>query len=126
MNSTDTPVIVTTVILSSPSDWDEWIEVIKSIAMVGKVWKYVDPYTKREDLPSDGDEKETFRILQEEYKEDRDLYENQQLAINLLRIQIQSSVSRTSLIHTFNCDTTYDMLVSLKQRFNSRYRPTSM
>ncbi|OCL02306.1 hypothetical protein AOQ84DRAFT_252349, partial [Glonium stellatum] len=134
----DTPVTVATVILSSPSDWDEWIEVIKTKAIVGKVWKYVDPYIKREDLPSlvepsrptaedinkdkakisqlDVGEKETFRVLQEEYKEDRDLYEKQQSAIDLLRTQIQSSVSRTYLIHTFNCDTTYDILVSLKQR----------
>jgi hypothetical protein len=31
------------VTLNSPSDWDEWIEVIKTQALAGKVWDYVDP-----------------------------------------------------------------------------------
>jgi hypothetical protein len=32
-----------TVILSSPDDWDEWIEVVKTQALAGKVWEYLDP-----------------------------------------------------------------------------------
>jgi hypothetical protein len=31
------------VILNSPADWDEWIEVIKTQALTDKVWEYLDP-----------------------------------------------------------------------------------
>jgi hypothetical protein len=31
------------VTLNNPSDRDEWIEVMKTQALVGKVWGYVDP-----------------------------------------------------------------------------------
>ena len=30
------------VTLNGPSDWDEWIKVIKTIALAGKVWDYID------------------------------------------------------------------------------------
>jgi len=45
------PVIVSSVILASPNDWDEWIEVIKSKANNNRLWKYVDPSTPETDLP---------------------------------------------------------------------------
>ncbi|OCL01418.1 hypothetical protein AOQ84DRAFT_383769 [Glonium stellatum] len=115
MNSTtDTPVTVTTVILSSPSDWNEWIEVIKSKAIVGRVWKYVNPYTKREDLPS---LVEPSRPTAEDVNKDKakiSLLNTDEKA--MFRVLQEDSVSRTYLIYTFNCDTTYDILVSLKQR----------
>jgi hypothetical protein len=31
------------VTLNSPSDWDEWVEVIQTQALAGDVWDYVDP-----------------------------------------------------------------------------------
>jgi len=34
--------MVSTVILISPNDWDEWIEVIKSKANTNRIWQYVD------------------------------------------------------------------------------------
>jgi len=43
MNSQqDTPITVSSVILASPNDWDEWLEVIKSKANTNRIWKYVD------------------------------------------------------------------------------------
>jgi len=45
-------VTVASVILESPTDWDEWIEVIKLRTIAGKIWKFVDPYTRKEDLPA--------------------------------------------------------------------------
>ena len=36
-----TPVIISSVILTSPNDWDEWIKVIKSKANNNHLWKYV-------------------------------------------------------------------------------------
>jgi len=32
--------------LNDPSDWYEWIEVIKTQALTGKVWDYIDPSNK--------------------------------------------------------------------------------
>jgi hypothetical protein len=29
------------VIQNSPSDWDEWIEIIKTQALAGKAWEYL-------------------------------------------------------------------------------------
>ena len=31
------------VILNNPADWDKWIKIIKTQALVGKVWQYLDP-----------------------------------------------------------------------------------
>ena len=44
-------VTITLVILGSPTDWDKQIKVIKSKAIAGKIWKFVDLYAKKEDLP---------------------------------------------------------------------------
>lgn len=42
-NSTSSKI---SIILSIPSDWDEWLEVIKSKAIAGQIWEYVDPSTE--------------------------------------------------------------------------------
>ena len=36
--------------LNSPSDWDEWIGVVKTLALAGKVWDYVDP--SKDEVPA--------------------------------------------------------------------------
>jgi hypothetical protein len=41
----------TKVILAAPSDWREWFQLIKSSAGYARVWEYVNPDTKPEDLP---------------------------------------------------------------------------
>jgi len=41
-----------TVILSNPSDWDEWLEIIKTKAAGGEVWEFVDPATAKDELPT--------------------------------------------------------------------------
>ena len=134
-----TPVIVSSVILASPNDWDEWIEVIKSKANNNRLWKYVDPSTPEADLPQleepvraspqdvnsqgktklselDEDEKEELRMLRADHRDNVKLYRKQLSALDTLRSHILSSISRTYLVYTFKCDTTYDVLVSLKQR----------
>jgi hypothetical protein len=30
------------VIMGGPADWDEWIEIVKTLVLAGKVWDYVD------------------------------------------------------------------------------------
>jgi len=41
-----------TVILSNPSDWDEWLEIVKTKAVGGEVWKFIDPAIAKDELPS--------------------------------------------------------------------------
>jgi hypothetical protein len=133
------PVNVSSVILASPNDWDEWIEVIKSKANNNRLWKYVDPSTSKTELPKlkepvralpkdvntrgltklselDEDEKEELRTRKSDHRDNLKLYRKQLSALDTLRSQILSSISRTYLVYTFKCDSTYDVLVSLKQR----------
>jgi len=132
---------VTTVVLTSQKDWDEWVEIIKSIAIASNIWNLIDPNTANpltlEEPPApkptnvnsaktifstlDEDEKEELRELRREHKRELNLYDRQKQALNTLRIQIQQTVSRANLSYTFNCETVHDMLVKLQKRFN----PTS-
>ncbi|KAI1005480.1 hypothetical protein K3495_g2732 [Podosphaera aphanis] len=40
------------VILHHNDDWEPWIELIKTSALKYNIWKYVDPNSKDEDIPS--------------------------------------------------------------------------
>ena len=40
-----------TVILLNPSDWDEWLEIVKTKAVGGEVWRFIDPATAKNELP---------------------------------------------------------------------------
>ena len=62
------------------------------------------------------EEKEELYTLKVDYKDNVKLYRKQLSALDTLRSHILASISRTYLVHTFKCDTTYDVLVSLKQR----------
>jgi hypothetical protein len=53
-------------------------------------------------------------MLKSDYRDNLKLYRKQLLALNILRSHILSSISRTYLIYIFKCDTTYNVLVSLK------------
>jgi hypothetical protein len=124
------------VTLNGPSDWDEWIKVVKTLALIGKVWDYVDP-TKdevpalEEPLPPQpkdvndqtatfGDlfqeKREEYRILKQNYKWQRDLYDRRNNALTSLRTFIQSSVSRTYLHYIFGTADAREMVVELQKR----------
>jgi hypothetical protein len=134
----ETPVTTHTVVLASPNDWEEWIKVIKRKANANQIWKYIDPSTSEAELPKlveptkpapkdvnsqktkiselDKDEKEELQTLRLKHRDNLKLYRKQQSALDTLCSQIQSSISRSYLVYTFKCDTTYDVLVSLKKR----------
>ena len=132
-----TPVIISSVILASPNDWDEWIEVIKSKANNNRLWKYVDPSTPETELPKleepvraspkdansrgktklselNKEKKEELYTLKADHKDNMKLYRKQLLALDILYSYILTSILCTYLIHTFKCDTIYDVLVLLK------------
>jgi hypothetical protein len=124
-------------VLNTPNDWDEWIQVVKTQAIAGDIWDHVDP--KRDQIPTLGkpelpkpqnvnrekttyaelttEEKEEFRMMRQDYKQQFDLYERQRAALASLRAYIQSSVSRNCLYYTFECETAREMLIELQKRF---------
>ena len=126
------------IILTCPSDWDEWIEVVKTKAKGGDIWQYVDLSVERDNLPTlkeppvplpkdvnqgkttfaelDEAEKEELRTLKSERKRNITKYDRQIAALGTLRTFIQETISRTYLRYTFNCETPYDMLITLKTR----------
>jgi len=128
--------IKTAVVLNSPNDWDEWIEVIKTRGIGGEIWQYTDPAAtglpllEEPRLPTpkdvdsakskiselDEDEKEELRVLRLSYKRKLALYDRQKVALANMRSFIQETVSRTYLVYTFDCDTPHDMLKALKKR----------
>ena len=124
------------VTLNGLSDWDEWIEVVKTLALVGKVWDYVDP--SKDEVPAleepkppqpkdsndqistfgqlSQEEREEYRILRQDYKRQRDLYDRRDNALASQRTSIQSSVSRTYLHYTFGTSNAREMLIELQKR----------
>jgi hypothetical protein len=124
------------VILNSPADWDEWIEVIKTQALAGKVWQHLDPSedtvpalvepvapTPAQVNPQEttvsqltADEREEYKILRQDYKHELSQYEKKEAALSVLRISIQSSVSRSCLYYTFETSSAREMLTELKKR----------
>ncbi|MCJ1423965.1 hypothetical protein MMC29_001852 [Sticta canariensis] len=44
---------VTSIILTGPDDWDEWIGVIQTKAEAAEIWPFIDPsITECEELPT--------------------------------------------------------------------------
>ena len=135
----------TSIILNGQDDWDEWIEVVKTAAISGDVWDYINPDTLKGNVPAftepnepayqdvasasdkrleikystlTEDEKEEFKRLQQRYKRNYEAYIRKKAALATIRTKIQESVSRPNLAYTFNCDSSYDMLAKLKERFS--------
>jgi hypothetical protein len=124
------------VILNSPADWDEWIEIIKTQALAGKVWQHLDPFednvpaleepvvptpaqvnpAKTTVMELTPDEREQYKLLRQDYKWERIQYDKKDAALSALRTAIQSSVSRSCLYYTFEATNAREMLIELKKR----------
>src|SRR5438034_1288944 len=50
MSSSSQPALPVTIVLSSPSDWDEWLAVVKSKALTAEIWQCIDPPTDKQKL----------------------------------------------------------------------------
>jgi hypothetical protein len=77
------------VVLNTPNDWDEWIQVVKTQAIAGDIREHVDP--KQDEIPTldkpelprpqrvnqnrttyaelSVEEKEEFRMMRQDYKQ---------------------------------------------------------
>jgi phospholipase C len=96
-----------TVILNGPIDWDEWLEVVKTKSVGGRIWDFVNPNTNKSQLPTpekpmtlpakdahplktalpqltDG-EKDELKLLRYDYKHQLTLYERQDAVLASLR-----------------------------------------
>ena len=131
-------LVRTTIILTGPNDWDEWLEVVKTKAEAGKVWEYVDPSKPKDQLKAlsrpavptakdvnpakttvaslTADELDELKLLRFDFKHQLQLYERQDTALHNLKSFIQETVSRTFLLYTFKKDSTYEVLVALRTR----------
>jgi hypothetical protein len=127
-----------TIILASPKDWDKWLEIRKTKATESDVWEDMDLNTTQDELPTNTDptmptaatvkpdatqysqlskdQMEILKLLRQDYKRELALYERRKKALAEMRTDIQRTVSRTYLIHTFDCKTLYEMLVALQKR----------
>jgi vacuolar-type H+-ATPase subunit I/STV1 len=138
--STPTTTKASSVTLSGPGDWVEWLEVVKSTAATGQVWEYVDP-SKTEvptlsepHMPEPKDINSTATTIQGlsdaerlELREQRELYrfnltryDRRRNAWAELQRHIQSTVARSYVHHTFKCDTVHKMLVNLQKRLKPK------
>lgn len=116
----------TTIILSTSSDWREWIEITKTAAEGLGVWDYMDPdtdtdhistlHTPIEPQPVDINsqkftitqlsetEQKQLRLLKKDYRDDLREYKERQKAIGQIRTPIQETISRTNLRYTLYVD----------------------
>jgi hypothetical protein len=125
------------VILNSPSDWDEWFDIVKGKARNAEILEQVNVDLSQEPtplalpekpLPSDvkegvltidkltADERETFKLLRDEYKTDLTIYHRQRAALNDIYDHIKSTLSRQNHSFILHKETPYQMLVALKKR----------
>jgi len=103
------------IILNKPSDWTPWFFVIQDTAKNNKVWQYVDPSKKKDDLPkleppnrptpadvrptattiSDLDQKQltAYNQLYAEYKDDLRVHQKQEQAISNISNYIVRTIS---------------------------------
>src|SRR5271163_4567557 len=110
--STQTPQ-KTAIILSCSNDWDEWLEVVKTKAIGGKIWKFVDPSVSKNELPVLTEpvlplpkdinpskttlaeltepERAELKDRRQTYKRQQELYDKQETALAALRTTIQET-----------------------------------
>ncbi len=131
-------VVHTMIILTRPGDWDEWLEVVKTKAEVGKIWEYVDLSKAKDEVKTlsrleiskakdvnpqkaiiselTSDEQDELDMLCFDYKHHLQLYERQDTVISALKAFIQEMISCTFLSYTFKKETTHEVLQALKNR----------
>lgn len=125
------------VILDQPSDWESWLFVVKTIANGGDTWRFIDPDLELEPvvpnrpekpkpqsvnpaktslLELDATEKETFKLLLSDYKEDLAIAKQVLDTIQTVRKHLVTTVSMNNIVYINDKTTVYQMLVALKKR----------
>lgn len=110
----------TQVILTGENDWDLWIEIIKTTALGYEIWEAIDPDLDTEVIlgepaPPDHDAPD-YIVLVEHWRRGIRSYDTQKKGMVIVRGEIQKTVAKNLLHHTFNCTTVRDILRKLQQR----------
>ena len=123
------------IILNNPADQDEWIKIIKTQALVGKVWQYLNPSedtvpaleesvapmpaqvnaAKMTVIEFTPDKCEQYKILQQDYKQECNQYNKKKATLSAFYTAIQLSVNRSYLYYTFKTFNTYKILIKFKK-----------
>lgn len=129
-NGTRSPVI-----LHGSKDWDEWIAMIKIVALAAKIWIYINPDAPKDQLPTleeppkpshdtvrnaaplstssqanqPGDSPITLSSLT-----DREFNEYQVLHSEWILTRIHETISHNLFTYTMRYETVHDILVRLK------------
>lgn len=128
-----------TPILTSPSDWDSWFSVIRSKAKSNNIWQFIDPTTKKEDLPklveprfplptmikptATTDESLTsaellqLMTLRADYPDAKKQWRHQKQALLNICVIIKESIAIQHLVYVEDCDdSAYEMIKALHLR----------
>ncbi len=123
-------------ILDKPSDWIQWFFIIQDTAKTNRVWQYIDPSKKKDELPKLEPPKRptpadilstatsiaqlnqhqltAYNQLYAEYKDDLRIHEKQEQAINGISNYIVRSTSVAYLPLIDGLDTVHERLQALK------------
>ena len=124
------------IILNSPNDWDEWLEIVKTKAKAGDIWEYANPekatipalaepdFPKPIDVNPDkatiaaltADKKKELQALCQQYKKQFKQFKQHKAVLEILQIHIQETISQSYLPYTFKCKTSHEMILALKQQ----------
>ena len=137
--STGSPAKGTSVILRYPSDWDDWLFIVKRKADANDLWQYVDltldtqpqqPEEPKYPEPTDlvppvsdlnnltAEQDRAFQRLERTYKSKDKKYKEIRQKIQDLDTYIISTVAKENLAFLRqDCDTTYLALKILRQQF---------
>jgi hypothetical protein len=131
-------------ILNQPSDWTQWFFIIQDTATTNEVWQYIDPSTKKDDLPKleppkrptlkdvlptatsiaqlDQIKLTAYNQLYAEYKDDLRVHEKKKQAINDISNYIVRTTSVAYLPLIDGLNTIHERLKALK----TALAPTSL
>jgi hypothetical protein len=123
-------------ILNQPSDWTQWFFIIQDTATTNEVWQYIDPSTKKDDLPKleppkrptpkdvlptatsiaqlDQIKLTAYNQLYAEYKDDLRVHEKKKQAINDISNYIVRTTSVAYLPLIDGLNTIHERLKALK------------
>ena len=132
------------IILNKPSDWLQWFFIIQDTAKTNEVWQYIDPATKKDDLPKleppkrptpkdilptaisiaqlDQHQLIAYNQLYAEYKDDLRIHEKQKQAIN----SISNYIIRFTLVAYLPLINGLDMVHERLQVLKNALTPTTL
>jgi hypothetical protein len=115
------------IILKSRDDWRAWYDNIQSLAKARDVWEYINPDTKKEELPQLPKEPEIpdieelpesqWKIHMQLWTARTNKYEKIKRGLAVVNEAIRGSISTLLIHHIYGKESVYDILKALKTQF---------